>query len=117
MRISDWSSDVCSSDLNTGSPVNTSTTPTGSLPLEGLSKHNVNATAFYEKGPISLRVAYNWRSRFLLTAADVIFPYTSTFNDATGKLDASLSFNLTKNLKKTENHRDGKEWVIKCRYR
>jgi hypothetical protein len=34
----------------------------------------VNATIFYEKGAISLRVAYNWRSKFLLTAADVIFP-------------------------------------------
>src|SRR3546814_13152618 len=40
-----------------------------------------------------------FRSRFLLTAADVIFPDTSIFNDATGQLDASIFFNITKNLK------------------
>lgn len=85
--------------LNTGSPVNIGSIKPGNLPLEGLSKHNFNVTAFYEKGPVSARVAYNWRSKFLLTAADVIFPYTSIFNAATGQLDASLFFNVTKNIK------------------
>ena len=81
--------------LNAGTPVNESTVPTGNLPLEQLSKHNFNVTAFYEKGPISLRGAYNWRSRFLLTASDVIFPYYSIFNEPTGQLDASLFFNVS----------------------
>ena len=85
--------------LNTGSPVNIGSIPPGKLPLEGLSKHNVNLEAFYEKGPVSLRVAYNWRSKFLLTAADVIFPYTSIFNASTGQLDASAFINVTKNIK------------------
>ena len=85
--------------LNTGAPVNQGSIIPGRLPLEGLSKHNVNLEAFYEKGPVSARVAYNWRSKFLLTAADVIFPYTSIFNDATGQLDASLFVNVTKNIK------------------
>ncbi|UIP06073.1 TonB-dependent receptor [Erythrobacter sp. SDW2] len=85
--------------LNTGSPVNESTVPPGNLPLEQLSKHNFNITAFYEKGPISLRAAYNWRSRFLLTASDVIFPYYSIFNEPTGQLDASVFFNLGDNLR------------------
>lgn len=85
--------------LNTGTPSNTSTIPPGNLPLEGLSKHNVNASLFYEKGPISIRTAYNWRSRFLLTAADVIFPYTSVFNDATGQLDASVFVNVNRYIK------------------
>ena len=85
--------------LNTGSPVNIGSIVPGNLPLEGLSKHNINATLFYEKGPLSARVAYNWRSRFLLTAADVIFPYTSIFNAATGQLDASIFLNVTKNIK------------------
>jgi len=69
------------------------------LPLEQLSKHNANLAIFYEKGPISLRAAYNWRSRFLLTAADVIFPYYPIYNDDTGQLDASAFFNLTKQVK------------------
>jgi TonB-dependent receptor len=85
--------------LNTGAPVNPSTIPPGNLPLEQLSKHNINATVFYEKGPISVRAAYNWRSRFLLTPADVIFPFYSIFNEATGQLDASVFFNVTDNIR------------------
>jgi TonB-dependent receptor len=85
--------------LNTGSPVNIGSIKPGNLPLEGLSKHNINATLFYEKGPVSARVAYNWRSKFLLTAADVIFPYTSIFNASTGQLDASAFINVTKQIK------------------
>lgn len=93
------SSGLPNSFLNGGTPSSGSTIAKGNLPLEGLSKHNFNATLFYEKGPISLRAAYNWRSRFLLTAADVIFPYTSIFNDATGQLDASAFININKYLK------------------
>ena len=87
--------------LNGGSPVTNvaAQTKTGSLPLEGLSKHNVNATLFYEKGPISIRAAYNWRSSYLLTAADVIYPYTSIFQDASGQLDASAFININKYVK------------------
>ncbi|WP_369688865.1 TonB-dependent receptor [Sphingomonas azotifigens] len=85
--------------LNTGSAVNVGSIKPGNLPLEGLSKHNVNGTIFYEKGPISLRAAYNWRSKFLLTAADVIFPYTSIYQDAFGQLDASAFLSLNKYVK------------------
>lgn len=85
--------------LNTGAPVNESTVPPGNLPLEQLSRHNFNVTAFYEKGPFSIRAAYNWRSRFLLTASDVIFPYYSIFNEPTGQLDASIFFNVTDQIR------------------
>jgi len=34
-------------------------------PLQGLSKHNANLTLLYEKGRISARVAYSWRSKYL----------------------------------------------------
>lgn len=36
-------------------------------PLVGLSKHNFNATLLYERNPISLRIAYSWRSQYLLS--------------------------------------------------
>ncbi|MGB3167776.1 MAG: TonB-dependent receptor [Alteraurantiacibacter sp.] len=86
--------------LNVGEPVDLGMIQReGNLPLEGLSKHNVNAAVFYEYGPIQARAAYNWRSRFLLTVADVIFPYTSIFNEATGQLDASLFIDVTPNIK------------------
>lgn len=71
----------------------------GNLPLEQMSKHNINVAAFYEKGPISLRAAYNWRSRFLLTSSDVIFPFFPIFNEKAGYLDASAFFSITRNIK------------------
>lgn len=85
--------------LNGGLVPNDSSVPPGNLPLEQLSKHNINVSAFYEKGPISLRAAYNWRSRFLLTASDVIFPYYSIFNEPTGQLDASIFLSVTDQIK------------------
>ncbi len=95
------SSGLPNSFLNSGAVIatNAATNVPGNLPLEQLSKHNYNIAGFYEKGPISLRAAYNWRSRFLLTAADVIFPYYSIFNEPTGQLDASIFLNLTDQLK------------------
>jgi TonB-dependent receptor len=38
----------------------------GDMPLQGLSKKTVNLAVMYERGPIQTRLAYNWRSRFLL---------------------------------------------------
>jgi TonB-dependent receptor len=88
------------SRLNGGAPVSNSPIGVaGNLPLEQLSKHNFNVALFYEKGPISLRAAYNWRSKFLLTSADVIIPYFPIFNDSTGQLDASVFVNITKEVK------------------
>ncbi|WP_230482331.1 TonB-dependent receptor [Sphingomonas sp. Leaf21] len=93
------SSGLPNSYLNGGAPASTSNIKPGNIPLEGLSKHTVNAALFYEKGPVSLRAAYNWRSKYLLTPADVIFPYTSIYQDAGGQLDASAFINLNKYLK------------------
>ncbi|MGE7206696.1 TonB-dependent receptor [Sphingomonas sp. NPDC019816] len=93
------SSGLPNSFLNGGAPANTSNIKPGNIPLEGLSRHTVNAALFYEKGPVSLRAAYNWRSKYLLTPADVIFPYTSIYQDAGGQLDASAFINLNKYLK------------------
>lgn len=67
---------------------------TSLLPLQGLSKHTINFGPFYEKGPLSVRLAYNWRSRFLLTTRDVIVPYAPIFNEATGQLDGSIFFTV-----------------------
>ncbi len=69
------------------------------LPLEQLSKHNVNLEGIYEKGPISFRLAYNWRSRFLLTTRDVIYPFAPIFNEATGTLDGSFFYSIDDHIK------------------
>ncbi|NWM59935.1 hypothetical protein GY645_25150, partial [Escherichia coli] len=65
------------------------------LPLQGLSKHQVNITPFFDYGPVSLRASYSWRSDFVLTIRDVIVPNDPIINKATGQLDASIFFTIT----------------------
>jgi TonB-dependent receptor len=72
---------------------------TSKLPLQGLSNHNINAELIYEKGPFSARIAYNWRSKFLLTPRDVIVPFAPIMNAADGQLDGSFFYNITDQLK------------------
>lgn len=68
------------------------------VPLEGLSEHNANLVAMYERGPLSVRLAYNWRSQYLLTTRDVITSLP-VYQDDTGQLDATAYFSLTPTLK------------------
>jgi len=78
---------------------NQSTIDTSKLPLQGLSRDNVNAELFYEKYGISARVAYNWRSDFLLTPRDVIVPFQPIMQAAAGTLDASIFYEIHKGVK------------------
>jgi TonB-dependent receptor len=75
------------------------TVDTSKLPLQGLSKHNVNFAAIYEKGPVSARLAYSWRSEFLLTTRDEIVPFSPIMSDATGQLDGSLFYSINDRIK------------------
>ena len=68
-------------------------------PLAGVSEHTVNATIFYEKGPFAARAAYNWRSEFLITVRDDIYPFSPIMQESTGQLDASIFYSLTDNIK------------------
>lgn len=72
---------------------------TSLLPLVGLSKHNANFALVYEKGPVSTRLAYSWRSAFLLTTRDVITPFAPIMNEATGQLDGSFTYSITDHVK------------------
>jgi iron complex outermembrane recepter protein len=38
----------------------------GNTPMQGLSRHTINLALMYEQHGLSLRLAYNWRSRYLL---------------------------------------------------
>ncbi|HEX8418680.1 MAG TPA: TonB-dependent receptor, partial [Sphingomonas sp.] len=69
------------------------------LPLQGLSKHTFNVAGFYDLGPIYTRVAYSWRSKFLLTNRDCCFPFLPVYALPTGQLDASLFVTVNKNFK------------------
>ncbi len=64
-----------------------------------VSRHNINLIGLYEKSGVQARLAYNWRSTFLLTERDVIFPFASIYQPSTGQLDASIFFDLTDNIK------------------
>ncbi|MGH6632011.1 MAG: TonB-dependent receptor, partial [Sphingopyxis sp.] len=63
--------------------------------LAGISKHTFNLVGLYEKGPVGLRVAYNWRSRYLTQNLDCCIGLP-VFQKAAGFLDASLRFSPTK---------------------
>jgi TonB-dependent receptor len=63
--------------------------------VEGLSD-SANAIVFYEKGPIQVRAAYNWRAPFLRsTFGDNGQP---TNVDSYGQLDLTGSLKLTHNV-------------------
>jgi iron complex outermembrane recepter protein len=92
----------------------------GDLPLQGLSRDTINFSVLYENGPLSARMAYNWRSKYLQevrnswgtrfsdgtttnpAASDV--GQTTTYyalplwGQAYGQLDASLFYKVTKDF-------------------
>lgn len=78
-------------------------------PVQGLSRHNYNITGMYERGPLSVRLAWSWRSEYLMstnangTNGDYNFfsaPGVSTFTDINlpvysdkyGQLDFGTTF-------------------------
>lgn len=68
-------------------------------PLAGISEDTINVTVFWEHGPWALRTAYNWRSEFLVTPRDDIFPFSPIWQESTGQLDASAFYDVTENFK------------------
>lgn len=66
--------------------------------LQGQSDHTANFALMYEKYDWALRLAYNWRSEYLLTSRDVITGLP-VYNDDQGYLDASAFYNVTDNIK------------------
>ncbi|MFV0625266.1 TonB-dependent receptor [Sphingomonas sp. ac-8] len=68
--------------------------------IPGVSKWSYNAVAIYEKGPVSARLAYNWRSRvtnFFATDDDGQL-IGGEFNRPIERLDFSLSVDALKAL-------------------
>jgi iron complex outermembrane receptor protein len=61
-----------------------------------------NLIGFYEKGPLEMRVAYNWRNAQNLTRNAVVVNGQTVQNDefqaAYGQLDASIQYQISKNL-------------------
>ena len=94
-------------DATDAVPLDTDGSKFGDLPADGLSKNALNIAAFYEQGPWQIRLAYNWRSQYLLSigpngynGTDNNIPWKlPVFSDAYGQLDGSIFFAFNDNLK------------------
>ena len=77
--------------------------PVRTVPLELLSKYSYNLVGIYELGKVSARLAYNWRSKFLVTTSGNGSGNLPVFDKAFGQLDGSITYNFTKNFSLTLN--------------
>ncbi|MBB4843003.1 iron complex outermembrane receptor protein [Paucibacter oligotrophus] len=60
------------------------------------SKHTANLVGFYENEVYSARVAYNWRSKYMIRETGY---YSYRMHDPYGSLDVSAGWNINKNLR------------------
>jgi TonB-dependent receptor len=72
----------------------------GTLPLVNLSRDTVNVVGYYEDSNFTVRVAYTYRSKFLVSV-DSIALGGAKYQDAYGQLDASASVTLIKGVRLT----------------
>lgn len=97
------------SDTTTGSsvkPVDTDGSSYGDLPYEGLSRDTFNFTALYEKGDWSTRLAYNYRSQYLMSvgangyngSTDGIDWKLPVYQKGRYQLDGSVNYSVTENV-------------------
>lgn len=68
------------------------------LPLPGYSDENYNIVGMYEYEKISARIAYTWRSDYLVTRRDSN-EFVPIYAKATGYLDASIYYTINDHLK------------------
>ncbi|MDE1145921.1 MAG: TonB-dependent receptor [Azospirillaceae bacterium] len=68
------------------------------LPLEQLSTYTLNAALLYAKYGFDARLAYNWRSRYLM-AASASNVQAPAYMEDYGQLDASVLYSITDNVK------------------
>ncbi|WP_304272572.1 TonB-dependent receptor [Caulobacter segnis] len=68
------------------------------LPLEKLSKNSFNVIGLYEKGPVSARIAYNWRSRYLDQTTGSGANGQAQYAKPYASLDASISYDINEHV-------------------
>ncbi|WP_226663548.1 TonB-dependent receptor [Microbulbifer aggregans] len=64
------------------------------LPLPGYSDESYNIVGMYEYGDVSARLAYNWRSEYLVTRRDSN-EFAPVYAKAAGFLDGSVYYDVT----------------------
>ena len=71
----------------------------GNVPLSNLSRISANVIGMYERGPLSLRVAWNWRDRYLSGVTQVVgVGALPNVVQGYGWLDASLAWRIDERL-------------------
>ncbi len=65
------------------------------LPFKGMSENSYNAVVYYEKYGLQARLAYNWRSKFLVDPEAWGGP---AWIEDYGQLDASISYEFNDNV-------------------
>ncbi len=68
------------------------------LPLQGYSDQNLNIVGMYEYNDISFRLAYTWRSEYLLTLRESE-EFVPAYAKAQGMMDASLYYTINDSWK------------------
>lgn len=63
----------------------------------GQSKHIANAVGIYQDDNLELRLAYNWRSKYLTTYRDWVTG-NPIYNSAAGFLDASIKYRVNEHI-------------------
>jgi TonB-dependent receptor len=90
------------------SPLDTDRSIYGQMPVDQLSKNAYNIVGMYEKDGFSARLAYSWRSKYLITWGGNGFDpdfndgkggkaRLPVYNDDYGQLDASVSYTFLEN--------------------
>jgi TonB-dependent receptor len=77
------------------------TAPEGPGDYGGVSEHTVNLVALYERGPLSGRLTYNWRSNYLDRRdfrGDEEGDFYREFADPPARVDLSLNFRPFENM-------------------
>ncbi|MCA0392814.1 MAG: TonB-dependent receptor [Proteobacteria bacterium] len=94
-------------DASNAVPVDTDGSLFSDLPADGLSKNAYNVALFYEKGPWQVRLAYNWRSEYLLSIGpngyngsytvddETIAWKLPVYSDSFGQLDGSIFYRFS----------------------
>jgi TonB-dependent receptor len=92
---------------NGAAPIDTDKSTYGQLPVDQLSKNAFNIVGMYEKDGISARVAYSWRSKYLIGWGSNGFNPDFTdwsgkasipvYNDDYGQVDASIGYTFMDN--------------------
>jgi TonB-dependent receptor len=89
-------------------PLDTDRSSYGQLPIDQLSKNAFNIVGMYEKDGFSARLAYSWRSKYLIAWGGNGFDpdfndglggkaRIPVYNDDYGQLDASISYTFLEN--------------------